>query len=659
MTIRPLFAIVLAVLVSVPAGAQQIVTTGTSSMKAASSTSQKATTGPLSAVSFRNVHLNDGFLGARQEVNRTVTLPHEIKMSSETGRLSNFAKVAGKEQGKHEGALFNDSDVYKLMEAMAYSLGNKPDPKLEAQLDEMIALVAGAQQKDGYLNTFFTLAEPANRWKSFQNNHELYCAGHLIEAAVAHYQITGKRTFLDVATRFADYICDNIRPDKIFGIPGHEEIELALFKLWEATGNDRYRAQAEFFLNERGVERPGRKLYGEYCQDHMPLRDQSEARGHAVRAMYLFSGATDLAVLTGETSLVLMLKRMWEDVTSHRTYITGGIGNSAANEGFTAPYDLPNVKAYAETCAGIGLLFWNHRMNLLTGEAKYADLVERALYNGVLSGISLKGDTFYYENPLASDGSHHRQPWFGCACCPPNIARLLASLTGYFYAQRGSEVFVNLYGESSADLEIEGQKVRLEQKTRYPWDGNVHVVVDCDKPVSFTLCLRVPAWCTSFKVDVEAGKSGKIVTQNGYARVSGEWKKGESVGLDLVMPVQRLAANPGVAPDRGRVALMRGPIVYCLEAVDNPGSGTIERMFIPTDAKITSEWKPDLLGGVTILRGQAGLARPWEIGELYRPTGDTESATFTAVPYYAWDNREAGPMEVWIAASESAAGSLK
>ena len=610
----------------------------------------------LTPVPFTDVKVADEFWAPRIETNRTKTVPHAFKECEQTGRISNFAKAGGLEPGKFEGIYFNDSDVYKAIEGAAYSLSAHPDAELEKYLDGVIAKIASAQQKDGYLYSFYTVnKELDKRWTNTGAMHELYCAGHLFEGAVAHFRATGKRNFLDVAIRLADHIDSVFGPDKRHDVPGHEEIELALVKLYEATGQERYLKLAKFFIDERGHKGCGRKLQGQYSQDHMPVVEQSEPVGHAVRAMYLYCGTTDVAAYTEDKAYMAALDRLWASTATRKMHVTGGVGARHSGEAFGDDYELPNRTAYCETCAAIGNALWNHRMNLLTGDARYADLLERILYNGFLSGVSLDGTKFFYVNPLESPGNHHREAWFGCACCPVNVVRLVPSIPGYVYATDADGIYVNLYMAGRATVKRDGGAVALRQETRYPWDGKVKLTVEPAKSGRFTLALRIPAWAQGetgtgdlYRMAAVQGAAGPAVSVNGkpaeaaerrggYARVSREWQKGDVVELDLPMPVRRVYANPKVKDDAGRVALQRGPVVYCLEGADN--GPALLHTYLPADASLQAEHRADLLGGVTVLKGK-GMTR--------RETGDLP-ADLVAVPYCAWDHRAAGPMAVWVA----------
>jgi DUF1680 family protein len=585
----------------------------------------------LSAVPFTEVKVQDDFWAPRLKTNREQSLPHNFKWCEETGRISNFAKAAGQMQGKFEGIYFNDSDVYKVLEGASYSLADHPDPVLEKMVDDVIAKMAAAQQKDGYLNTYYTLVEPAKRWSNLPVMHELYCSGHLFEAAAAHYRATGKKTLLDVAVKLADHIHSVFGPDRRHGVSGHEEIELGLVKLYQVTGDEKYLKLSEFFLDIRGDKTKRDKLYGPYCQDHQPVRQQDEIVGHAVRAMYLYAGVADVAAYTGDAGFIGAMDRLWKDVVLCKMYVTGGIGARHEGEAFGDRYELPNASAYCETCAAIGLALWAHRMNLMTGEAQYADVLERLLYNGVLSGVGMDGKTFFYVNPLESGGGHHRQPFFSCACCPTNVVRLVPSIPGYVYATGQDSLYVNLYVAGKATVTVAGTKVEIQQKTRYPWDGKVELVLKPEKPATFAVHLRDPEWSRdgSARLAFSWMTETKPEMAKGYTVIRREWKAGDEITLTMPMEVQRIEAHPLVKADLGRVAIQRGPMVYCLEAVDN--GGPVRNIVLPADPKFQAEHRADLLGGVTVVTGV-----------------DRKGRKITAVPYYAWDHRAPGEMVVWV-----------
>jgi DUF1680 family protein len=583
----------------------------------------------LSAVPFTAVKVQDEFWAPRIRKNREVSLPHNFKWCEQTGRISNFAKAGKLMEGKFEGIFFNDSDVYKVLEGASYSLADQPDAAMEKIVDDVIAKIASAQQPNGYLSTYFTLVEPDKRWTDFGSKHELYCAGHMIEGAVAHYRATGKRTFLDVAQKLADHLEQTFGPDKRHEVPGHEEVELALVKLYQVTGQEKYLKLAKFFLDIRGDKTQRKQLFGEYCQDHLPVREQSEIVGHAVRAMYLYSGVADVAAYTGDQGFIGAMHRLWDDVVRHKMYITGGVGARHAGEAFGDRYELPNETAYCETCAAIGLAFWAHRLNLMHADAQYADVLEQALYNGILSGIALDGEHFFYVNPLASGGNHHRQPFFGCACCPSNVVRLVPSVPGYVYAQGSDGVYVNLYTAGVGEIQFGDQKVKMTQVTRYPWDGDVKLLLEMPRPATMAVYLRIPGWCQGAKITVNGKDPGPCLIGKGYARLHRDWKNADQIELTLPMPIQRMEAHPQVAADRGRVAIQRGPVVYCFEKADNPEG--VRNLVLPVDPKLTAEHRSDLLGGVTVIKGV-----------------DRKGRQIVAVPYYAWDHREPGEMAVWV-----------
>ena len=622
-----------------------------------------STTRQFRPTPLEKVAITDSFWAPRQETNRTVTLPIQYQQCKETGRIDAFRLDWTPDKGAPPH-IFWDSDVAKWIEAAGYSLATRRDPKLEELVDGVIDLVVNAQQPDGYLNVHFTVAEPEKRWTNLRDCHELYCAGHLMEAAVAYHKATGKRKLLDALCRYADCIDSVFGPGKRAGYPGHEEIELALVKLYHATGEQRYLRLSQYFVDERGrpphlfneeAEARGDdpktfhfRSY-EYNQSHVPVREQTEVVGHAVRAMYLYSGMADVANERGDATLLEACQRLWGNVALRRMYVTGGIGPTRANEGFTFDYDLPNETAYAETCAAIGLVFWAHRMLQFECDSRYADVMERALYNGTISGVSLSGDRFFYVNPLSSLGDHHRQEWFGCACCPPNIARLIASVGQYVYSESEGAAAVHLYVQGTGELNVAGQIVKLAQETDYPREDRVKITVTPEKPTSFVLRLRIPGWCRAAAWDVNGQPlaTGHRI-EKGYLRIEREWSPGDVVELTLPMPIERIESHPAVRQDAGRIALQRGPLVYCLEGVDN--GQRLHDLVLPTDPALIPSYEPDLLGGIIVLTGQA-LRRDdsdWD-GQLYRPVrSKQETVPIRAVPYCVWDNREAGEMIVWI-----------
>lgn len=622
----------------------------------------------LTPVSFQKVVIDDTFWSPRQLTNRTKTI------QAIYGKLQEIGYIDALKLDWHPGLpkephIFWESDLAKWIEAVSYTLATHPDPELDALLDQIIALLASAQQPDGYLNAHFTVVEPDKRWANLRDWHELYCAGHLIEAGVAHYQATGKRSLLDVMCRYADYIESvfGTEPGKKRGYCGHEEIELALVKLYRATGDERYLHLAQYFVEERGqqphyydIEARARgedpadfwaKTY-EYNQSHKPLRQQDQAVGHAVRAMYLYCAAADLVYETGDADLLRVCERLYESVVERQMYLTGSIGPGRHNEGFTRDYDLPNDTAYAETCAAIGLFLWMHRMVQIDGDGRYSDVMERALYNGILSGISLDGQRYFYENPLAVDRQnegfrlkpHHRQSWYGTACCPPNITRLLASLGGYVYSQSETDAVAHLYVQGRGEVQIAGQTVTLVQETNYPWDSAITIRVQPQQPTRFGLRLRIPGWCRQAAVQVN-GEMWSAQPERGYVRIERLWTASDTVTLNLSMPVERVYAHPKVSADRGRVALQRGPVVFCLESADNGGS--LDEISLPTTSILEARYEPELLGGVVSISGEA--QRPAAAESMYadHPPA-TETVVFKAIPYCFWDNRDSGDMLVWI-----------
>lgn len=581
-------------------------------------------------VSFQRVTMKDAFWLPRIE-NHGKTLRDNLDKCQSTGRIDNFAKAAGKMEGDFQGIYFNDSDVYKVIEGVAYYLQIHEDVDLERRTDGIIELIAAAQQDDGYLNTYYTLAEPGKHLTDM-SMHELYCAGHLIEAAVAYSQATGKDALLGVARKYADFLDNTFRVAGRHWVTGHQEIELALIRLSNATGEERYLKLARYLMDQRGRNYGKGRNYGQenwgarYCQDDRRCEDLRDVSGHAVRAMYLYAAMAYYETAADEDVYDTALDSLWDSVVNRNLYLTGGIGSTKMNEGFTEDYDLPNDSAYCETCAAAGLVFWASRMGVLRGEAKYYDVLERALYNGALAGISLSGDRYFYENPLSSDGSHHRQEWFDCSCCPTQLARFIPSVGGYLYAREGTDtVMVNLYAQSHAEFPIGNQTVAIDVDTQYPWNGDVKVKLTGGKG-DMRLKLRVPNWCPSIRLRVD-GVDVRPRMENGYAVVEQANKAGEII-LQLDMPVMKVRADVRVLQNRGKTALQRGPLVYCVEEADNPRYNDLS--IAPNDA-VSCEPMPDLLGGIVALTvNRPGLP------------------SIRAIPYYAWDNRAPGKMDVWL-----------
>ncbi|MEY4387378.1 MAG: hypothetical protein RLY20_2661 [Verrucomicrobiota bacterium] len=645
---------------------------------AVSSVAFAASDYPVQPVPFTAVHFTSGLLHDRQATNSSVTLPFALGQCETSGRLKNFDLAAEVMRRRAAGETnfqikpptqypFDDTDVYKALEGAAFCLSVQPDAALSNRVEQFIRHVAAAQEPDGYLYTFRTMHpdSPGHDWvgkqrwvKDPQLSHELYNLGHLYEAGFAHYQATGSRSLLDICLKSAELLEKDFGDGEPRIAPGHEVVEMGLAKLYRETGDQRWLDLAKFFLDNRGHG-------SEYSQDHKPVVEQDKAVGHAVRANYLYSGMADYAALSGDQRYLTAITKIWDNVVGAKLHLTGGCGARASGEAYGNDYELPH-RCYNETCAAVAFLFWNHRMFLMTGDAKYMDVFERSLYNGVLSGVSLSGDRFFYPNPLEYDGSaknNHgfagRAPWFGCACCPPNVLRTLASLGDYVYATQGDKLFVNLYGQSEATATIAGNKVKLEQTTDYPWDGQIKLRVTPEKPGQFTLCVRIPGWAegkplpsdlytyddatpAKWTLKVNAKKIS-ATPEHGFAAINRNWKAGDEVTLDLPMPVRRVAGNPKIAATKNQVALERGPIVYAFEGVDNDSA--IFDAVLPASAKIMPEHRQDFLGGVTVLKvtGAERAARG-DSGKL-----TTKPTKLLGIPYASWANRGLTPMGVWLA----------
>jgi len=597
------------------------------------------------------VRLEDGFWAPRQKTLRERTLPTQYKLCEETGRISNFRRASGKEAGDFQGFFFNDSDVYKWVEAVAFSLADGPDDELRGLVEHVVDEIAAAQDKDGYIDTYFTHDRKGDRWTNLQEMHELYCQGHLIQAAVALYRSTGGRKLLDVACRAAENIANIFGHGKHMGTPGHPEIEMALVELYRTTGKRSYLQTAKALLDNRG-----RGVIGgsQNLIDHKQFRELEDIVGHAVRSLYLNCGATDIYMETGEKALWDALERLWHSLTERRMYVTGGAGARYDGEAFGTDFELPNMMAYAETCAAIANIMWNWRMFLATGETKYIDILELALYNGALSGISLDGEHYFYVNPLANRGDHGRQEWFPCACCPPNMARLLASLQGYMYGISEDDIWVNLYAQSRAKIRLAETDISIEQRTDYPWRGEVEFLIESEAKAEFGLNLRVPSWCEDAEVKLNGQFIDTSIGSNRFITVKHAWSL-DKVLLSLHMPAGMIESNPLVGEDLGRIAISRGPLIYCLEQVDNSGFD-IWDLVIPADASMTAEWEANLLNGVMVIRGEGLVVDSnWSDKMLYRPLlGSTgRNVRFAAIPYYAWANRDSGSMAIWIRSTPS------
>lgn len=635
---------------------------------------------------LKDIKINDHFWTQRQELLADVVIPFQwdvlndnIPNTEPSHAIENFKIAAGESAGEFHGMVWQDSDVAKWIEAASYSLVSYPNPKLEKIIDDAVEIMAKAQQPDGYLNTYYTVAKPELRWKDFSFGHELYCAGHLMEAAVAYYQTTGKRNLLDIMCRYADYIDSVMGPEdhKMKVYCGHEEVELALVKLYRVTGNERYLALSRYFIDERG-KKPCFMLdeptFGNnentqwfdltYRQAHAPVREQTKVEGHSVRAMYLYTAMADLALETGDDSLKNVLRALWDNLIHYRMYITGGIGSQGHAERFTFDYDLPNDSAYAETCASIGLIFWAQRMLWLDVDSQYADIMEKALYNGALSGISQDGKRYFYVNPLEVypeavvsryDLQHvktERQQWFGCACCPPNIARLISSLGQYIYSQNGAEIYTHLYIGNEAQIEVNGNKVLIRQKTDYPWQGKVSISLQAEYPMEFTMALRIPGWCKKYQLQINNESVESPSLEKGYLKLKRIWNLGDQIELTLDMPVELIQANPKVRAASGKVAIQRGPIIYCLEEIDN--GKDLWDVSIAKNVQFEMELSEEL-NQIPIIKGKAYRSdgASWE-NILYRPADEKrKEIDVKAVPYYLWGNRKPGEMLVWLRLNET------
>lgn len=634
---------------------------------------------PFTAVPFTRVTIDDAFWLPRLQTSRQVTIPYAFEQCEKTGRIRNFARAGGLLDGEFEGAYpFDDSDVYKVVEGAAYALHLQPDAELDAFTDALIAKIAAAQEDDGYLYTARTLQCARlqswfgdRRYEKEQGSHELYNAGHLFEAACAHFEATGKRNFLDVALKLANRLDADFGPDGEKKPPGHQGIEIGLCRLYRVTGEKRWLDLAKFLLEVRGVH-DGRPSWGEYCQDHLPVLQQTEAVGHAVRAAYMYAGMADVAALTGEPQWRRAIDRLWQDVVGRKLYVTGGIGATGAGEAFGKAYELPNASAYCETCAAIANVFFNHRLFLLHGDGRYIDVLERSLYNNCLSGIGLDGKSFFYPNPLASFAGAQRSAWFGCACCPSNDARFVPSLGRYAYAQRGDDLFVNLFVAGSVRVALPAGEVGLRVATSYPWGGAVKLTLEAEQPRRFRLRLRVPGWARGEPVPSDLytfadGANADVAQalpscsvnservdaaiEDGYFGLDRQWQPGDVVDLDLPMPVRRLRAHAAVEDCRGRVALQRGPLVYCVEGVDTSHGGVAD-LVLGANPGFRVEARDDLMGGIAVVSGKASTVRRTADGVGREPAGDV---SFSAIPYYAWAHRGRTPMAVWLATSSELA----
>ncbi len=615
---------------------------------------------PISAVGIRNVILDDNFWLPKIKTIQDVTIRYAFDKCEKEGRMENFLIAGGVEKGTTKGKMpFDDTDLYKIIEGASYSLISNPNPELDAYIDSIIAIIKIGQEPDGYLTTWFTInrekppawwVKPSKtRWENEVSSHELYNSGHLFEAAAAHYWATGKRNFLDVAIKNANLLVNNFGPNKLTKPPGHQIVETGLIKLYHITQNTKYLELAKFFLDVRG-DSTTHKLYGEYNQDHMPVIKQTEAVGHAVRALYMYAGMTDIAAIYKDKDYLNAVNTIWENVVNKKMYITGGLGSRHEGESFGDNYELPNLTAYNETCAAIASVFWNHRLFLLTGDSKYYDIIERTMYNGLISGISLDGKKFFYPNPTESDGKYEfnmgactRQSWFDCSCCPTNLIRFIPSIPGLVYATNEDSLYVNLFISNNAQVKIDGEQVGITQQTDYPWNGDINISINPEEEKTFTLKLRIPGWAENKPVPGNLysyrdndkskiilkvnGKEGKINMNKGYVEISRDWSKGDKIELVLPMKVHEVIANEKVKADSNKVAFEYGPIVYCAEEIDNK---QISDISIPKNLDVNTRDETILSDRVVALESKSN------------------NKEFTLIPYYIWSNRGVGKMKVWF-----------
>jgi hypothetical protein len=621
---------------------------------------------PIQPVPFTSVKLTDNFWAPRIKKNADVTIPIAFSYCESSGRVKNFEIAGGLDTGTFKTIYpFDDSDVFKIIEGAAFSLQTYPDPKLDAYLDTLILKIGLAQEDDGYLYTNRTIAEmhggtglhewaSKNRWELDSIlSHELYNLGHLYEAAVAHYQATGKRSLLDIAIKSADLVNKDFGSEKVEVYPGHQVIEMGLVKLYRATGEKKYLDLAKFFLDIRGPKGDA------YNQANQRVIDQTEAVGHSVRATYMYSGIADIAAIEKNEAYLKAITRIWEDIVYGKIYITGGIGATGGNEGFADPFVLPNMSAYCETCASIGDIFFNHRLFLLHGDCKYIDILEKTLYNSMLSGVSLSADRFFYPNPLESNGQHERQAWFGCACCPSNVARFVPAIPGYIYGITGDELYLNLYLSNEADILLGNRKVKVVQKADFPWDGKVEIAIDPETQGKFTLKLRIPGWSRNEAIPgglyrfTDQSDEGYIISingektvpelDNGYAIIERNWKRGDKILLDLPMPVRKVIADERIRDDAGKIAVQRGPLIYCAEWPDS-NDGKVLNLVIDSGSAFSSDFASDLLGGIRIIKTSGNPTRKTLDGGIEI----LEKNPVTLIPYAFWNNRGSGQMMVWL-----------
>jgi DUF1680 family protein len=610
----------------------------------------------LKTIPLKNVSVRDGFWSGRQAINHTISLKHAYQKLDDSGNFNNLKLAAGSGAGEYCKPVFMDSDVYKWLEAVSYELANLPDPELQAMANEAIDLLAAAQQEDGYLNSYFQVVEPDRKWQELAMGHEMYCAGHLIEAAVAHHRATGGKKLLDIACRFADQLDATFGPGKRDAVPGHPEIELALVELYRETGEQRYLTLAGFLISQRGRG----KMIGQtpfntgYHQDRVPVREAKIVEGHAVRQLYLLSGIADIYLETGEKALLDAAERLWRDMTGHKMYVTGGLGARHLGEAFGEAYELPNDTAYAETCATIANMMWNWRMLAITGEARYADLIESSLYNGFLSGISLDGQRYFYVNPLSSRGGIERPEWYGCACCPPNVMRQIALLGHYIATTNQDGLQIHQYIASEIAHELgDSNRVKVRLETSYPWVGIVRLTIVETGAIPWEIALRIPSWCDEASVQIGERVSDVTHIDGGYARFKRSWQPGDVVQLNLRLSPRFIQPNPRIDATQGNLAITYGPLVYCFEGADQPDGIDLADVRLYTNSPLETIRRENLLGGVMQIKAQGAVedTSQWT-GTLYRAVSAAaplyKNTALTAVPYYAWANRGPGPMRVWV-----------
>ncbi len=627
---------------------------------------------PIAPVPFSKVDIQDEFWAPKIKTNHEVTIPIAYQQSQKTGRIDNFKIAAGMMDGQFCTEYpFDDTDIYKIIEAASYSIQTYPDMEMEAMMDTLIQYIAEAQEDDGYIYTTRTIGKNVHQWAGEQRwelvhelSHELYNLGHMFEAAVAHYSATGKRSFLDIAVKSADLIYNEFGEGKIMNYPGHQEVEIGLVKLYRATGEERYLDLAKFFLDVRGKNGVGNPK--KYDQSHLPVTQQKEAVGHAVRASYMWTAMADIAAITGDESYMQAIDGLWHNIVDSKYYINGGIGATGSGEAFGDAYELPNMSAYCETCAGVGMSTWNHRMFLMTGDSKYIDVLERTMYNNVIDGVSLSGDRFFYPNPLSSYGQHERSEWFGCACCPPNVARFLPSMPGYIYALDKNKVYVNLYISSESAFDLNGKKLALQQESEFPWDGGVRIEVTDGTNTQADLKLRIPGYVRNrpvpsdlytylndkkqaFDIKLNGKKLSYSIDDKGYVTISRNWNTGDQIEVDFPMEAEVVKAHPEVKENVGKVAVERGPILYCAEWADNPDGKVLSMVVDPaTDFKVK---KSKALNGVYTIEGKARQAARQLNGEI----SVSKPRKLTLIPYHVWNNRGPGEMSVWLPTSVESA----